>query len=133
MTKRRPVTKPRERVTRPGSAPLPDFQHGLDVGARRAGTVTVPSGATDRRCATRATCCLTPDASTTASGRARMRLQRVVAAIALSDLRLPPSHRLKALSGDRKGQNSIRINDQWRVYFYWTEQGAMEIEITDYH
>ncbi len=65
--------------------------------------------------------------------RARMRLQRVVAAIALSDLRLPPSHRLKALSGDRKGQNSIRINDQWRVCFYWTEQGAMEIEITDYH
>ena len=62
-----------------------------------------------------------------------MRLQRVVAAIALSDLRLPPSHRLKALSGDRKGQNSIRINDQWRVCFYWTEQGAMEIEIMDYH
>ena len=65
--------------------------------------------------------------------RARMRLQRVVAATALSDLRLPPSHRLKALSGDRKGQNSIRINDQWRVCFYWTEHGAMEIEITDYH
>ena len=65
--------------------------------------------------------------------RARMRLQRVVVAIALSDLRLPPSHRLKALSGDRKGQHSIRINDQWRVCFYWTEQGAMEIEITDYH
>ncbi len=56
-----------------------------------------------------------------------MRLQRVVVAIALSDLRLPPSHRLKALSGDRKGQHSIRINDQWRVCFYWTEQGAMEI------
>ena len=65
--------------------------------------------------------------------RARMRLQRVVVAIALSDLRLPPSHHLKALSGDRKGQHSIRINDQWRVCFYWTEQGAMEIEITDYH
>ena len=62
-----------------------------------------------------------------------MRLQRVVVAIALSDLRLPPSHRLKALSGDRKGQHSIRINDQWRVCFYWTEQGAMEIEIADYH
>ena len=65
--------------------------------------------------------------------RAQMRLQRVVAAIALSDLRLPLSHRLKALSGERRGQNSIRINDQWRVCFYWTEQGAMEIEITDYH
>ena len=65
--------------------------------------------------------------------RARMRLQRVVAATALSDLRVPPSHRLKALTGDRKGQHSIRINDRWRVCFCWTEQGAMEIEITDYH
>ena len=65
--------------------------------------------------------------------RARMRLQRVVAARRLSDLLLPPSHRLEALHGDREGQNSIRINDQWRVCFCWTEQGAMEIEITDYH
>ena len=65
--------------------------------------------------------------------RARMRLQRVVAATALPDLRIPPSHRLKALTGDRTGQHSIRINDQWRVCFFWTEQGAMEIEITDYH
>ncbi|MCY4073894.1 MAG: type II toxin-antitoxin system RelE/ParE family toxin [Acidobacteria bacterium] len=65
--------------------------------------------------------------------RARMRLQRVVAATALSDLRLPPSHRLKALSGDRKGQHSIRINDQWRVCFRWTDRGAREIEVTDYH
>ena len=65
--------------------------------------------------------------------RARMRLQRVVAATALTDLRLPPSHRLKALSGDRKGQHCIRINDQWRVCFYWTDQGPTEIEITDYH
>ena len=65
--------------------------------------------------------------------RARMRLQRVVAATVLSDLRLPPSHRLKALAGERKGQHSIRVNDQWRVCFHWTEHGAMEIEITDYH
>ena len=65
--------------------------------------------------------------------RARMRLQRVVAAGDLSDLQLPPSHRLEALRGDRKGQYSIRINEQWRVCFCWTEQGAMEIEITDYH
>ena len=65
--------------------------------------------------------------------RARMRLQRVVAATALSDLRLPPSHHLKALSGGRRGQHSIRVNDQWRVCFCWTEHGAMEIEITDYH
>ena len=65
--------------------------------------------------------------------RARMRLQRVVAATRLSDLRVPPSHRLEALRGDRAGQYSIRINDQWRVCFRWTEVGAMEIEIVDYH
>ena len=62
-----------------------------------------------------------------------MRLQRVVAADALSDLRAPPSHRLEALHGDRAGQHSIRINDQWRVCFIWTDQGAMEIEVVDYH
>ncbi len=62
-----------------------------------------------------------------------MRLQRVVAATALSDLRVPPSHRLAALRGDRMGQHSIRVNDQWRVCFLWTDQGAMEIEIVDYH
>ena len=65
--------------------------------------------------------------------RARMRLQRVVAATALSDLRVPPSHRLERLRGDRRGQYSIRINDQWRVCFVWVESNAMEIEIVDYH
>ncbi len=65
--------------------------------------------------------------------RARMRLQRVVAAFALGDLRIPPSHRLEALRGRREGQHSIRINDQWRVCFVWTELGAMDIEVTDYH
>ena len=62
-----------------------------------------------------------------------MRLQRVVAATALGDLRVPPSHRLEALSGDRAGQYSIRINDQWRVCFVWTNEGAYEIEVVDYH
>ena len=65
--------------------------------------------------------------------RARMRLQRVVAAGALSDLRVPPSNRLEALRGDQEGQHSIRVNHQWRVCFRWTDQGATEIEITDYH
>ena len=65
--------------------------------------------------------------------RARLRLQRVVAAAALTDLRVPPSHRLEALRGNREGQYSIRVNDQWRVCFIWTDQGAMEIEVTDYH
>ena len=65
--------------------------------------------------------------------KARMRLERVVAATALSDLRVPPSRRLEALRGDRAGQHSIRINDQWRVCSIWTDQGAMEIEVVDYH
>ena len=62
-----------------------------------------------------------------------MRLQRVVAAAALNDLRVPPSHRFESLSGDRAGQHSIRINDQWRVCFVWTKEGAFEIEVVDYH
>ena len=57
----------------------------------------------------------------------------MVAATALSDLRVPPSHRLERLRGDRSGQYSIRINDQWRVCFVWVENNAMEIEIVDYH
>ena len=57
----------------------------------------------------------------------------MVAAAALADLRVPPSHRLEALRGDREGQYSIRVNDQWRVCFVWTDRGAMEIEVTDYH
>ncbi len=65
--------------------------------------------------------------------RARMRIQRVVTAAVLTDLRLPPSHRLEALGGDRKGRYSIRINDQWRVCFRWTGEGATDIEIVDYH
>ena len=65
--------------------------------------------------------------------RARMRLQRLVTARVLSDLRLPPSHRLEALRGSREGQYSVRINDRWRVCFRWTGEGAMDIEITDYH
>ena len=62
-----------------------------------------------------------------------MRMQRIVAATRLADLFVPPSHRLEALKGDRRGQYSIRINYQWRICFRWTERGAMEIEIVDYH
>ena len=65
--------------------------------------------------------------------RARMRLQRVVAATRLGDLAVPPSHHLERLRGDRAGLHSIRINDQWRICFRWTEHGAREIEIIDYH
>jgi proteic killer suppression protein len=48
-------------------------------------------------------------------------------------LRSPPGNRLEALAGDRKGQHSIRINDQFRVCFVWTAEGAAEVEIVDYH
>jgi proteic killer suppression protein len=55
------------------------------------------------------------------------------AAEALQDLRIPPGNRLEALSGDRKGQHSIRINDQWRVCFVWRDGDAFRVEIVDYH
>lgn len=51
----------------------------------------------------------------------------------LDDLRVPPGNQLEALKGDRKGQYSIRINDQWRVCFVWKTDGAHDVEIVDYH
>lgn len=63
----------------------------------------------------------------------RRKLRMLNAAIRLSDLLIPPANRLEALKGDRKGQHSIRINDQYRVCFVWTEFGPAEVEITDYH
>ena len=53
--------------------------------------------------------------------------------LSLDDLRVPPGNQLEALRGDRRGQHSIRINDQWRVCFAWTPQGAEGVEIVDYH
>jgi len=55
------------------------------------------------------------------------------AATALDDLKQPPGNRLEKLKGDRAGQFSIRINDQYRICFVWREQDAYEVEITDYH
>jgi proteic killer suppression protein len=54
-------------------------------------------------------------------------------AVALADLRTPPGNRLHALTGDRDGQHAIRINDQYRVCFTWTDLGAENVEIVDYH
>ena len=54
-------------------------------------------------------------------------------AATLTDLRVPPGNRLEALKGKRKGQHSIRINDQWRICFTWTEAGPQGVEIVDYH
>ena len=64
---------------------------------------------------------------------ARRKLLQLHAATALSDLRIPPGNMLELLGGDRKGQYSIRINNQWRICFVWKEDGAHKVEIVDYH
>lgn len=64
---------------------------------------------------------------------ARRKLDMLNQAALLQDLRVPPSNRLEALKGDCRGQFSIRINDQYRVCFRWTDKGPTDVEITDYH
>lgn len=64
---------------------------------------------------------------------ARRKLRQLDIAGRLDDLRVPPGNRLEALKGIRKGQMSIRVNDQWRVCFRWTAAGPIEVEIVDYH
>ncbi|MDI3468727.1 MAG: Toxin HigB [Pseudolabrys sp.] len=64
---------------------------------------------------------------------ARRKLGYLDAAVDLHDLRVPPGNKLEALTGDRRGQHSIRINDQFRVCFRWTPDGAADVEMTDYH
>ena len=65
--------------------------------------------------------------------RARLKLVTIDAAGRLDDLRMPPGNRLEALRGNRRGQHSIRINDQWRVCVVWRDGAAWEVEIVDYH
>ena len=85
-----------------------------------------------------------PDAETLFNGKrvakfaniervATRKLQMLDDAVELRDLLAPPANRLEALKGERKGQHSIRINDQWRVCFVWTPAGPEQIEIVDYH
>ncbi len=64
---------------------------------------------------------------------ARRKLRQLDSATELRDLAAPPGNRLEALRGDRKGQYSIRINDQWRMCFVWRDGNAFEVEIVDYH
>jgi proteic killer suppression protein len=64
---------------------------------------------------------------------ARRKLLQLHAATVLESLRIPPGNHLEALKDDRKGQHSIRINDQWRVCFFWKSDGAHQVEIADYH
>jgi proteic killer suppression protein len=65
--------------------------------------------------------------------RALMKLAMISQAKSLNDLRVPPANRLEALSGNRAGQFSIRINQQWRICFRWEEGDAFEVQIVDYH
>ena len=65
--------------------------------------------------------------------RARAKLLAVDAAKKIDDLQVSPGNRLEALQGDRRGQHSIRINDQWRLCFEWRDGAAWEVEIVDYH
>ncbi len=64
---------------------------------------------------------------------AARKLDQIDSAEALDDLRIPPGNHLESLKGDQRGQHSIRINDQYRICFIWTEAGPEEVEITDYH
>ncbi len=65
--------------------------------------------------------------------RAQAKLMILNNAKGLNDLRVPPGNRLEALAGDRKGQHSIRINDRWRICFFWKQGNAHQVEIVDYH
>ena len=64
---------------------------------------------------------------------ARRKLDQLNAAVSLAGLAVPPGNRLEALKGDRRGQHSIRVNDQYRVCFRWTESGPADVAIVDYH
>jgi proteic killer suppression protein len=64
---------------------------------------------------------------------AERKLQMLDSAADVADLRSPPGNRLEKLAGTRKGQYSVRINDQWRICFRWAEGGAWDVEIVDYH
>ena len=64
---------------------------------------------------------------------ARRKLRQLEIANRIDDLKVPPGNHLEALKGDRSGQHSIRINNQWRVCFCWTDAGAEDVEIVDYH
>ena len=64
---------------------------------------------------------------------ARIKLEVLNAAVSLSSLMVPPGNRLERLKGNRKGQHSIRINNQWHICFVWKDENAIEVEIVDYH
>ncbi len=65
--------------------------------------------------------------------RVLRKLEQIDAATSLSDLRVPPSNRLHSLSGDRDGQHSVSVNDQWRICFRFVDRDAYDVEVCDYH
>ena len=67
------------------------------------------------------------------SRAARLKLEVLNAAVSLNSLRVPPGNRLEQLKGDRKGQHSIRITNQWRIYFVWKDENAFDVEIVNYY
>jgi len=69
----------------------------------------------------------------TIQNNARKKLVMLDSVTEMGDLRVPPGNRLEALKGDRKGQHSIRVNDQWRICFKWKDGNSYDVEITDYH
>jgi len=73
------------------------------------------------------------DLSLEIQNQARKKLRMINNAINLEDLKVPPGNKLESLKGDRKGQYSIRINDQWRICFIWKGNNAHSVEIVDYH
>jgi proteic killer suppression protein len=91
------------------------------VSFRDPEAVTIWDGRRSRR--------LPPDIQTVALRKLRL----INNARALDDLRVPPGNRLEALAKDRRGQHSIRINDQWRICFVWRDGNAHQVEIVDYH
>ena len=69
----------------------------------------------------------------TIQNNARKKLVMLDSVTEMGDLKVPPGNRLEALKGDRKGQHSIRVNDQWRICFKWKDGNSYDVEITDYH
>lgn len=95
------------------------------LGFRNEGTEDVFNGKASK--AARRTC---PEVLWNVAAR---KLEQLDSAGSLNDLRVPPGNRLEALSRDRKGQHSIRINERYRICFVWTASGPNEVEIVDYH
>ena len=106
-------------------ARLPCYRDGMIVAFNNSGTEDIFDGKSTK--AAKKSC---PE---TRWKVARRKLDQLDSVTTLNELRIPPGNRLEALIGDRKGQHSIRINDQYRICFLWTDAGPDQVEIVDYH